>query len=152
MIKINSKAWKIFIFGFIIIFLLIISYLVIHWDAIVLIYNGQMDSNFATEALLQYNCTDEKIAVKVTDKNDIRELKGILKGYAHKDSPSCSFSTDISITMTSESQSIVFCTALDGCPLLEIGDSYTFITISDRARTRLNEIYKKYGIASPLCW
>ena len=108
-----------------------------------------INSDFATEAVLTYSFTDKNILVRLTDEHDIRTLKDILKGHPMRDTPSCGFSTDVSITMTDGSKSIVFCPANDGCPLIRIGDSDRYIAITDEARARLNEVLEKYDMIFP---
>jgi hypothetical protein len=132
---------RIFILG-----LIILSLLVGWWLL------AKVNSDFATEALLEYGCyyRNEDISIKITDENDIRSLKEILRGHPFEDSPSCGFG-GISITMTDGNKSIVFHPAGDGCRVLRIGNSYKYITIPDNAKTRLHEVLKKYGVSFPYC-
>ena len=109
----------------------------------------KINTDFTTEVLLKYHYVDKDIFVKLTDESDILTMKQILSGYPFKDSPTCGFTTDISITMTNGSKSIVFCPACDGCPLLLINDSGKYIKISDEARKRLNEVLEKQGMTFP---
>jgi hypothetical protein len=109
----------------------------------------KINTNFASEALLEYRNVDKDISAVITDASDIFTLKQILNGHPYKDSPACGFTTDISITMTSGSKSIIFCPACDGCPLLRINDSSKFIRITDEARTKLNKVLEKYGMIFP---
>ena len=51
--------------------------------------------------------------------------------------------------MTDRSKSLIFCPANDGCPLLQIDDSSRYIKVSDEARTRLDDVLEKYGMAFP---
>lgn len=112
-------------------------------------FTMKINSDFATEVLLEYSYIDKDISVKITDERDIQTLKQILSGRLFKDSPACGFTTDISITMTNGNESIVFCPACDGCPLLLIDNFGKYIKISDEARNRLNEVLEKYGMSFP---
>ena len=113
------------------------------------LFAGETNSDFATEALLEYHYGDTNISLKITDENDLAALKQILKGRPFGDSPSCGFSADISITMTNGRKSVMFCPANDGCRLLRVGGSGGYIKISDEARTRLNYVLEKYGMTFP---
>ena len=112
-------------------------------------FTMKINSDFATEVLLEYHYVDKDISAKIIDESDILTLKQILNGRPFKDTPACGFTTEISITMTNESKSIVFCPANDGCPLLRIDDSVKYIKITDEARTKLNEVLEKYGMPFP---
>ena len=109
----------------------------------------RINSNFATEVFLEYHYFDKDISVKITDESDILKLKQILNGCLFKDTPACGFTTEISITMTNGSKSIVFCPANDGCPLLRINDSSKYIKITDEIRNKLNTVLEKYGMTFP---
>jgi len=123
--------------------LLLVGLIAIGWYAI------RINSGFATEAILGYNYIDKDISIKITDENDIRALKKVLKGIPFPDSPSCGFTTDVSITMTNGRKSVVFCPACDGCPILRMGASGKYIGISEKARTKLNTVLEKYGMTFP---
>ena len=112
-------------------------------------FSMDINSNFATEVFLEFHYEDISISVTITDENDILILKQILSGRPFRDSPSCGFSTAISITMTNGRKSIMFCPANDGCPLLRIGTSDRYIRISDEAKARLNEVLERYGMFFP---
>ena len=114
--------------------LIALSILCFRWFAM------KNNSDFATEVSLEYHYVDKDISVKITDESDILKLIQILTGHPFKDTPACEFTTEISITMTNGSKSIVFCPANDGCPLLRIDDSGKYIKITDETRTKLNEV------------
>jgi hypothetical protein len=109
----------------------------------------RINSDFATKVLLEYHYADKNISMEITDENDIFTLKQMLRGYSFKDNPSCGFTTDISINMTNDKKSVVFCPALDGCPLLRINDSNVYIKVSDDVRKELDAILSKYDMAFP---
>ena len=110
----------------------------------------KVNSNFATEALLEFHYGDSNISAMITDEDDILVLKQLLNGQSYfRNSLHCGFTTNISITMISGKKSIMFCTANDGCQLLRIGTSSKYIEISYEDRERLNEILKKYGMIFP---
>jgi len=95
------------------------------------------------------SCYDKNILVMVTDESDIRVLKDVLRGVPMPGSPSCGFSTDTSVTMAGGSRRVVFCVAADGCPVVRIGESDTYIELSDEEGTRMLEILMKYGMRFP---
>ena len=118
----------------------------------------EINSDFATEALLEFHYVggprggnpSANISIVITDEEDIAMLKDILRGRPFRESFHCSFSTDISITMTNGSRSIMFIPACDGCPFLRIGDTGAgntnkYIRISYENRDRLHEIFERYG-------
>lgn len=117
------------------------------------LFMTRVNTNFATEALLEFHYEsvpggynpDASISVVITDESDLAALREILRGRSFRDSFHCSFSTDISITMTDGNRSIMFCPAHDGCPVLRIGDSNRYIRISLEQRSILNEIFRRYG-------
>ena len=123
--------------------LIVLSILCFRWLAM------KNNSDFATEVLLEYHYVDKDISLKITDEGDILILKQILNGRSFRDTPACGFTTEISVTITDGSKSIVFCPANDGCPLLRIGESGKYIKITDKARTKLNEVLEKYGMTFP---
>jgi hypothetical protein len=108
-----------------------------------------VSSSFATEVLLEYHYFDKDISVRITDEYDIQTLREILKGRPFKDSPSCGFTTDISITMTDGSKSIIFCPANDSCPLLRVNSSGKYIQITGEDKMRLYDVLEKYGLTFP---
>lgn len=111
--------------------------------------NMQIDSSFATSALLKYHYINKNLDVAMTDDNDIRVLKEILKGNTYTDNPSCGFSIDISVTLTDGQKSITFCPACDDCPIIRINESDNYIRITDEQRKLLDVILSKYGMAFP---
>jgi len=120
-------------------------------------YTMMINTNFATEALLEFHYQavpgghnpDANISVVITDENDILALQEILRGRSVRSSFDCGFSIDISITMTNGRRSIMFCPANDGCPTLRIGNSNRYLTVSDEAIAILHEILEKYGAFFP---
>ena len=106
-------------------------------------------SHFATEISLRYKYGLEDIEVKIADSKDIEELKSILNGVIYKDTPSCGFSTDISITLTNGEKTVVLCPALDGCATIRVDESNRYISISASGRQRLDEILGRYGFRFP---
>ena len=110
----------------------------------------EINSDFATETLLEFHYDDTSISVTITNEADVLILKQILSGRPFSNSSICPFSEDISITMTNGKKSIMFCPANDGCPLLRIGNSgKKCIQISDENNTKLHEILEKYGMFFP---
>jgi len=110
----------------------------------------RVNTDFATEALLEFHYGDINISVTITDEDDILMLKQILNGRAYyRGSLHCGFIEDISITMTSGRKSIMFCPANDGCQLLRVDTSCRYIEISYEANTQLHEILGKYGMIFP---
>jgi len=108
-----------------------------------------VNSDFASEVLLEYHYSDKNIFVKIADEDDIQTLKKILKGKPFWDNPSCGFTTDISITMTDGRKRIVFCPANDTCPLLRVNSSEKYIRIAEEDKMRLYGVLEKYGMTFP---
>ena len=108
-----------------------------------------VSSDFATEVLLEYHYSDKDISLKITGEYDIQTLKEILKGRPFRDSPSCGFAIDVSITMTDGRKRIVFCPANDTCPLLRINSSERYIRITEEDKSRLYDVLEKYGMIFP---
>ena len=124
--------------------LIVLSIFCVLWFAL------KINSDFATEGLLEFHNDDTSISVTITDEVDVLILKQILNGRPFRNSSICPFSADISITMTNGKKSIVFCPANDGCPLLRIGNSGNkCIQITDEAKTKLHEVLEKYGMFFP---
>lgn len=108
----------------------------------------RIDAKFATSASLRYHYAEKSIDTKVTD-SDLKDLKEILVGRSHPDSPSCGFDTDVSITLTDGRKSITLCPACDRCGIIRIGNTNRYIGISDEQRKRLDAILAKYGMLFP---
>lgn len=112
-------------------------------------------TNFATEATIRFSVQNDATGTfttqefLLTDEKDIVELKGIFRGRIARDSPACGFSMNVSITMYGRGESIIFCLALDGCPIIRINDSDRFISISDNQRKVLNDIFARFGFTFP---
>ncbi len=109
----------------------------------------QFNGDFATNISVKYHYMDENVDTVVTEQDDINEIKQLLKGPKYKDTPSCGFSTDISITLLGDRESITLCPACDGCPILQIDSTDSYIRISKRSRNKLNTLLKKYGMSFP---
>ena len=116
---------------------------------------NMIDTNFATEATLHFSVRDEVTGIfinnefSITDDEDIRVLKGILRGRAVRDSPACGFTVNVSIIMSGGERSSTFSPALDGCPLIRIDDSDRYIRISEEQRKILDRIFERYGLTFP---
>jgi len=124
--------------------LIALSILAIRWLTL------KINSDFATEALLEFHYEDMNVSTAITDEEDIVILKQLLSGRSYfRDSLHCGFTTDISITMTNGRKNIIFCPANDGCQLLRIGTSGRYIETSYEAITKLHEILSKYGMVFP---
>jgi len=109
----------------------------------------RVNSDFATEALLEYHYSNKDISIVITDEDNMQTLKEILKGIPHMDYPSCGFSNNVSITMTNGNKRIVFCPANDTCPLLRINSSDRYIDITEDDKIRLYGVLEKYGMTFP---
>ena len=120
-----------------------------------LFFFNMFDTNFATEATLRFSVRDNVTGIfthyefPITDDEDIIELKKIFRGRAVRDSPSCGFSTTVSITMYGEEESLTFSPALDGCPIVQVGNDRQFMAIDYYQRAILDEIFKRFGLTFP---
>ena len=108
--------------------------------------------DFATSVFVTYKYDKQDIKQKINDKNTINQLKSILKGRTFVDTPSCGFSTDISITFSNNKKSVTLCPACDGCPIIRINDSNKYFAISDEDREKLNRLLAEYGFEFPCVW
>jgi len=117
--------------------------------AIALRSTARVDGGFATSAIIKYHYMDSDIEIAVTDEADLAALKSLLSGFPRRDSPSCGFSADISITLTDGNNELVFCPACDGDPVIRIGEGDRYMEISDEARSDLDVVVGKYGMTFP---
>jgi len=109
----------------------------------------RVDTSFASRVYLRYHYLDKAIDVKITDASDVAVLKAIINGRSYRDNPACGFTSDVSITFSDGRKSLVFCPACDGCPVLQIGGTDRYISISKSNRNRLHAIVRKYGMTFP---
>ena len=88
---------------------------------------------------LHYNYNNEHISVILTKfENDI--VKDIFnKKKLYFDDPSCGFDKSISI----EFDDNYYCIACDSCGIVKLNDKY--FNISTAERSKIEEIFKKYG-------
>ena len=88
---------------------------------------------------LHYNYNNEHISVILTKfENDI--VKDIFnKKKLYFDEPSCGFDKSISI----EFDDNYYCIACDSCGIVKLNDKY--FNISTAERSKIEEIFKKYG-------
>ena len=110
---------------------------------------ARVSVNFASSAIIKYNYMDNYNEEVITDETELVALKSILSGFSWKDSPSCGFSVDISITFTDGKKELILCPACDGDPIIRVGDSDRYLEISDEARSSLDAILEQYGMIFP---
>ena len=111
--------------------------------AAIFVFNGSyIDTAFATEVLLEYYKSGEKVKVVVTDENDAKIIKGNLKGFSYDDSISCDFSREIYIILTNGKKRVTFYPACDECSIARVGESERYVYIKDRKA--LEEVLEKY--------
>ena len=124
--------------------LIILSVLCVRW------FTMRINTDFASEALLEFYYDDISISVTITDEDELLLLKQILNGRLYfRSDLHCGFTTDVSVTMTNGKKSITFCPANDGCPLLRIGTSRRYLELSTESLAKLHEILGKYGMFFP---
>ncbi len=68
----------------------------------------------------------------------------MLGGRTYPDSPACGFNTDDSITLTDGRTKIVLCPAEDGCATFRIGESNTYVDISEDAKEWVWALVPRY--------
>ena len=102
----------------------------------------------SSEVILIYDYFDIKIYENIYDESAIRELKMLFNGTVIKDSPSCGFSDNISITFIGKN-GLMLCPALDGCPLIKVGTTDKYLIISQETRTQLDAFLERYGFKFP---
>ncbi len=129
-----------------IIFLVISVLYVAYWLVRPLWY---VDLSYAHSAKIIYNYDGAEITANIKPE-DFGELREMLRGVKFKDTPSCSFGTDVSIVFwIPEDREVMLCPACDGCPLMRIGESDYYIKIEEAERARFNAIVEKYGMVFP---
>lgn len=110
----------------------------------------RVDPRFATKARVKFDYINKHIDATITDPDDIKALKDILRGWKQWDPGlSCGFGEDVSITLTDGRRSITFCPACDTCACFRIGNSGWYINVSEKQRKRFEAIVKKYGMTFP---
>jgi len=112
-------------------------------------FQSRSTADFATDIIVKYKYEDHNVDAKIYDDTDIVALKSILNGKGYTDSPSCGFSVDVSITLSSNQKTVVLCPALDGCPIIKINETNKYFVISNEDRTKLDIILEKYGFKFP---
>ena len=124
--------------------LIILSALYISWNRMII------NTDFASEALLEFHLIDTSISVTITDEDDLQLLKQLLNGRSYyRGGLHCGFSSWVSITMTNGRRSIMFCPAHDSCPLLRIGNSCRYLELSAESLAKFHEVLEKYGMFFP---
>ena len=109
-----------------------------------------VSTSFATGVILRYKYLDHDINEIITDLETIKELTGIMSGRVYTDNPSCGFTADISITFFNEEKTLMICPALDGDPIMRVGDnSNEYFKITDQARAELDIMLHRYGFKFP---
>lgn len=110
---------------------------------LVMIFLGACNNttNISVDSIgqLHYNYNNEHISVILTKfENDI--VKDIFnKKKLYFDEPSCGFDKSISI----EFDDNYYCIACDSCGIVKLNDKY--FNISTVERSKIEEIFKKYG-------
>ena len=98
-------------------------------------------TNISTDSIgqLNYNYNNKHISVTLTnsESNTIKDMFNNKELYF--DEPSCGFDKNISIKFEND----YYCIACDSCGVIKIGDKYFNISNSDRSK--IEEIFKKYG-------
>ncbi len=109
-----------------------------------------VDVSGAYAAKLVYKDEDVDISCNISWDDQV-VLQHMLCGIKFKDSPSCGFDTDVSITFTvgNDQREITLCPACDGCPIFRVGDGDYYIKISDDERRMFDSIVEKYGMVFP---
>ena len=109
-------------------------------------FRNIINTDFATSAIIRL--PDNNLIV-ITDEDEIRELQGILRGRAVADSPASGFSINVSITMASEDQEIVFLPALTGSSIVRIHNLDKYIVITDQQREFIDMLFERNGLRFP---
>lgn len=126
---------------------LVICILIVFF-ALRLMFYVDVSGAYYTELAYQYEDADISCGISWDDQIVLQHM---LCGTKYKDTPSCGFDTDVSITFTvgDDQRKITLCPACDGCPIFQIGDSDYYIKISDDERRLFDEIVEKYGMVFP---
>jgi len=81
------------------------------------------------------------------DNEELELIKDIFDGKSmYKDSPSCGFSTDISIKFNN---SQTFCIACDTCPVVYWKEENSYIRLTEKEKLRLYDLLEAYGFSFP---
>lgn len=111
----------------------------------------RVDPSFATQARVKFYYVGKHIDTTITDPDDIKALKEILRGWKYPETgiPCCGYVDTTSITLTDGRRSITFCPACDTCACFRIGNSNWYIDVSEKQRKRFEAIVRKYGMTFP---
>jgi len=104
--------------------------------------------DFADKVYMKFYYDETKIDCEITDENDIRELKKIFRtvSFSHSlfGTPSCGFSTNISLTFQKGDKKIIICPGGDTCGNIRIGESNRYLLFSSKKLKKFDEIFGKY--------
>lgn len=131
-------------------FLIIFFIGILLWLFIFVFFNrSKFTAEFASDIYVKYKYENSNIYTKINDDKDFGSLKFLLNGIVYKDNPACGFSLDVSITLSSNKKNIILCPALDGCPIIRIGETDTYFKMSEENWEKLNQILRKYDVKLP---
>ncbi len=97
------------------------------------------------EAGFTYRYGEQDISATLSQEESA-EIAQILQGKScHYEGYSCGFSSDISITLDGQ----CFYLASDACPVMQNAANGKFIRLTEGERTRIEDIFMKYGVVFP---
>lgn len=110
-----------------------------------------IDTSFATSASMKEHYDGRTIDSVVSDRGDVRALKGIFARCAFiTEYPACMFDESVSITLSDGHKSLTLCPAFDGDPSVAPANSNETLQMSYLDRKKLDRICRKYGVIFPV--
>jgi len=110
--------------------------------------------DFADKVYLKFHYGETEIDCEITDKNDISELKRLLKTHSYSEkvggTPACGgFYYKVSLTFQNENEKVMVCPGGDTCGSFRIGESDRYFALDDEDKEKFYSIVKKYGMTFP---
>ena len=137
---------KKYIYAIVLLFILVAVFIASFFD---------MSKKHIESIELVYKYAGKEVYKAIANESEINSIVSVLKGVRFREesilfgTPSCGFSTDISLIVQFGSSRITFCPACDGCPYLWIPDLECYIRISKRNIMILHRLLSEYGFAFP---
>jgi len=106
--------------------------------------------NFAEEISLKYNSFDKQIDVKITDEQDINELKKMFKNkIGIRDTIYCGFHPKAYLEFKSSTKTIKVFPASDGCASYRINNTNQYLSGDAKFNEQFKKIVGKYDMTFP---
>ena len=124
--------------------------LVIIIFVIIIFRPALFNADFATRVDVRYHSEDIKIDREITDKNDVKELKRILRNsISYAEAPPTAYTALVSLTLTGDNKTVILCSHRGHGTVMRINESDRFIFVSKKEKDNFLGILKKYGMVFP---